>query len=105
MVFSGIYSGTLWPRATFSLDSFQSAPPTPPDEQGNRVSLKLSDLRDALTESGLHCKVDIVDWAATDERFRNIIDSQAVVLKSGLKHDKKRLFSYRPSRDAARKKS
>jgi len=46
------------------------------------VSL-VADMREAFQESALPFKVDIVDWAATDERFRKIIEQCAVVLQKG----------------------
>lgn len=38
----------------------------------------LADLREALSESRLPFKVDIVDWADTSDSFRKIIAAQAV---------------------------
>ena len=44
---------------------------------------RMAELREAFQESALPFKVDIVDWAATDERFRKIIEQCAVVLQEG----------------------
>lgn len=41
-------------------------------------SAKMTDLKEAFTESDLPFKVDVVDWATTKEGFRKIIDKQAV---------------------------
>lgn len=43
----------------------------------------VAEVREAFQESALPFKVDIVDWAATDERFRKIIEQCAVVLQEG----------------------
>lgn len=40
-----------------------------------------ADLVDAFSESDLPWKVDIVDWAATSENFRQIIQSQFEVFQ------------------------
>ena len=40
-----------------------------------------ADLSDAFSESDLTWKVDIVDWATTDERFRQIIRGKYEVLQ------------------------
>jgi predicted nucleotidyltransferase len=43
-------------------------------------SRRRTDLKDDFTESNLPFKVDVVDWAATDEAFRRIIgESYAVI--------------------------
>lgn len=42
----------------------------------------MADLRDAFDESDLTIKVDLVDWAATNDRFREIIKSSSVILQS-----------------------
>lgn len=42
--------------------------------------LALADLKDAFAESDLPFRVDIVDWAATDEHFRKIIEKRAVTI-------------------------
>ncbi len=39
-------------------------------------------LKDALTESELPFRVDIVDWACTDAAFRKIIEKDRVVVQS-----------------------
>lgn len=38
----------------------------------------MASLRNAFSESDLPVKIDIVDWAATEEAFRKIIKAQAV---------------------------
>lgn len=43
---------------------------------------KVADLEAAFDESDLPIKVDIVDWAATAEYFREIIRRTSVVVKS-----------------------
>ena len=43
----------------------------------------LADLREAFRESDLPFKVDLVDWAATEDHFRRIIDKDHVVLRGG----------------------
>lgn len=43
----------------------------------------VAEVREAFQESALPFKVDIVDWSATDERFRKIIEQCAVVLQEG----------------------
>lgn len=43
----------------------------------------LSDLKEALSESDLPMMVDIVDWATTDEAFRNIIAAGHEVIQQG----------------------
>ena len=40
----------------------------------------LASLGDALDESNLPFKVDIVDWATTNDSFRRVIERQAVQL-------------------------
>lgn len=42
-------------------------------------------LADAFSESDLPYKVDLVDWAATDEAFRRIIERDKVVVQEGKK--------------------
>ena len=47
-----------------------------------RLSLAtMADLTAAFDESDLAIKVDVVDWAATSETFREIIRKTAVVVK------------------------
>ncbi len=43
----------------------------------------LADLKDAFRESDLPFKVDIVDWAETQENFRRIIESACVIVQTG----------------------
>ena len=43
----------------------------------------LADLKDAFSESDLPFKVDIVDWAETQDNFRSIIEAAYVVVQSG----------------------
>lgn len=46
--------------------------------------LLLADLKEAFTESDLPFKVDVLDWAVTNERFRRIIEKEhEVVRRSG----------------------
>ena len=40
----------------------------------------LADLKEAFSESDLPFRVDVVDWAATEPRFREIIAQKHVVL-------------------------
>jgi predicted nucleotidyltransferase len=42
---------------------------------------RLADLREAFQESMLPFKVDIVDWASADERFREIVAQCPVVIQ------------------------
>lgn len=41
----------------------------------------LSSLKDAFAESDLTIRVDVVDWAATDESFRRIIRQQYEIVQ------------------------
>lgn len=41
----------------------------------------LADLKDAFSESDLPFKVDIVDWAETQENFRKIIEAANVIVQ------------------------
>jgi len=43
----------------------------------------LADLKDAFSESDLPFKVDIVDWAATQENFRRIVEAAYMIVQSG----------------------
>lgn len=43
----------------------------------------LADLKEAFSESDLPFKVDIVDWAETQENFRRIIEAAYVVVYRG----------------------
>ncbi len=40
----------------------------------------IENLRDAFDDSPLPIKVDLVDWARTDEAFRRIIEEQKIIL-------------------------
>jgi type I restriction enzyme S subunit len=42
-----------------------------------------ADLEEAFRESDLPFKVDVVDWATTQESFRKIIEQDFVVVQSG----------------------
>ena len=42
---------------------------------------RMADLKDAFMNSDLPFKVDVVDWAETKERFREIIRREAVAVK------------------------
>ncbi len=44
---------------------------------------RMADLREAFSESDLPFKVDLVDWAATKDRFRKIIEERFVVVQKG----------------------
>ena len=44
-----------------------------------------ADLADAFRESNLPFKVDVVDWAETNETFRRIIEREYVVVQDGKK--------------------
>jgi predicted nucleotidyltransferase len=44
---------------------------------------RLGALRDALSESDLPFRVDLVDWARTGEDFRRVISQRFVVLQPG----------------------
>lgn len=46
---------------------------------------KKADLITALEESDLTFRVDIVDWATTNEKFRRIIERDKVVVQEALK--------------------
>ena len=43
-------------------------------------------LEEAFSESNLPFKVDVVDWAATGEGFRNVIEKQSVVIQNNWKN-------------------
>ena len=69
------------PRRTSDLDLvLVTETPLPP--------ARMADLRDAFSESDLPFKVDLVDWAATKEIFREIIQKGYVVLKAGDKNSR-----------------
>ena len=69
------------PRRTSDLDLvLVTETPLPP--------ARMADLRDAFSESDLPFKVDLVDWAATKENFREIIQKGYVVLKGGDKNSR-----------------
>ena len=42
---------------------------------------RMADLRAAFTESDLPFRVDLADWATTNEAFRKIIEAQATVIR------------------------
>ena len=46
--------------------------------------LRLADLKEAFTESNLPFKVDLLDWARVNDRFRRIIEKEHVVVKMAL---------------------
>lgn len=46
---------------------------------------KMATLKEAFDESVLSIRIDIVDWAATSEPFRNIIEQDKVVVQEGCK--------------------
>jgi len=43
----------------------------------------MAELREAFDEADLSIRIDIVDWAATSETFRNIIERDKVVIQTG----------------------
>ena len=45
----------------------------------------LAELAEAFSESNLPWKVDLVDWATTSERFRQVISGQKLVIKTEAK--------------------
>ncbi|SNY49692.1 Predicted nucleotidyltransferase [Arsukibacterium tuosuense] len=51
-------------------------------EQPLPLSL-LAEVAEAFSESDLPWKVDLVDWATTSERFRQVIEQQKLVLSVG----------------------
>lgn len=53
-------------------------------EQPLPLSL-LAEVAEAFSESDLPWKVDLVDWATTSERFRQVIEQQRLVISDGLK--------------------
>ena len=62
------------PRASSDLDlAVLGAEPLPVAVSG--------DLREAFTESALPFRVDVVDWAATGEPFREVIRRRYVVIQ------------------------
>lgn len=52
-------------------------------EQPLPLSL-LAEVAEAFSESDLPWKVDLVDWATTSERFRQVIEQQKLVLQHDL---------------------
>ena len=44
---------------------------------------KMATLEEAFDESALSIRIDIVDWAATSEPFRKIIEQDKVVVQEG----------------------
>lgn len=44
---------------------------------------KMAAIKEAFDESDLPIRVDIVDWAATSETFRNVIKQNKVVIQQG----------------------
>jgi uncharacterized protein len=44
-------------------------------------ALRMADLREAFSDSDLPFRVDVVDWAATKERFQKIIGERAVTIQ------------------------
>lgn len=41
----------------------------------------MAEVAEAFSESDLPWKVDLVDWAATSERFRQVIAAQKLIIK------------------------
>lgn len=58
---------------------------------------KLAELKEALEESSLIVKVDLVDWAKTSETFRRIISEQKVVLQFSNANSEENWKSYKIS--------
>ncbi len=48
---------------------------------------RMSDLREAFTESRLPFRVDVVDWADTSENFRKIIKNENVIIQKKTKNN------------------
>ena len=46
---------------------------------------RMATINDAFDQSDLTIRVDVVDWAATSEAFRGIIERDKVILQSGAK--------------------
>lgn len=44
-------------------------------------TLRMADLKEEFSESDLPFKVDVVDWAATKDNFRKIIEEQMVSIR------------------------
>lgn len=51
-------------------------------------SPEVFDLKDALVESGLPIRVDVLDWARIPADFKSEIEKQYVVVQKGTGHDK-----------------
>lgn len=45
--------------------------------------LQLIDLKEDFSNSDLSFKVDLVDWGATSEDFKKVIEKQAVLIHKG----------------------
>lgn len=72
--FGSRVSGKVKPFSDLDLAVMGSAP---------LPASKLADLKEAFSESDLPFKVDIVDWAETQENFRRIIEAAYVVVQNG----------------------
>lgn len=44
---------------------------------------KMAIIKEAFEESNLSIRIDVVDWAATNETFRKIIEQDKVVVQKG----------------------
>ena len=44
-----------------------------------------ADLKEAFTKSDLPWKVDIVDWASTQDHFKKIIAAEKIIVQAGMK--------------------
>lgn len=73
-VFGSRLSGTAKPFSDLDLAVMGNEPLS---------AATLADLKEAFSESDLPFKVDIVDWAETQENFRRIIEAAYVVVQSG----------------------
>jgi len=56
----------------------------------------LTDLEEGFRESDLPFKVDVVDWATTQETFRRIIEQDSVVVQGGKEQRKAQIETTSP---------
>jgi type I restriction enzyme S subunit len=57
------------------------------------ATMRMADLKEAFSESDLPFKVDVVDWAATKEGFKEIIEKQAVLLRDHISSEQNPLYA------------
>jgi type I restriction enzyme S subunit len=62
------------------------------------ATMRLADLKEEFSESDLPFKVDVVDWAATKEGFRKIIEKQAISFRDKLSQPLTELVAINPQR-------